>query len=437
MSRRLTSELAACVWIPHFALRAEEARRSELIAQAVAILAPSDSRRLWQVSHHARHLGVRPGMTISQAIGLCPMLVLCEPDPVSYDEQFAQLLLRLSEVSPVIEPMELGRAFVGVDGLEGLYGGPERQLHVIAQAVGRSSGGVGLPLCRGEAGRGGGAAAEGLWEQGWAAVVRLGWGRGKFTAWVAASRAKLGKGIVIRDAERADFLSTQPIAVLPLDADTHRRLQQLGLMTLGALAALPEEAVASQFGREGRLAWRLAAGMVAESVTGREMPEPIVAQTDFPTPIGDREMLIHAIELLVEWALRHPRRTGWRVHTLRLRARLEHGASWLVEATLKDPSADRARIVAPLVTRLQQIPPTGAVEHLAIEFTGFTPGTTELQLFARDAAAAARAGRRSALRTAVHEIKTRLKRSMLSRIIEVHPWSRIPERRYALIDFDP
>src|SRR5205809_5261578 len=66
--------------------------------------------------------------------------------------------------------------------------------------------------------------------------------------------------------------------------------------------------------------------------------------------------------------------------------------------------------------RLEQAPPTGAVEQLAVEFTGFAPGTTELQLFARDARAAARAGRRRALRTAVHEIKLRLKRSEERRV---------------------
>ena len=78
-----------------------------------------------------------------------------------------------------------------------------------------------------------------------------------------------------------------------------------------------------------------------------------------------------------------------------------------------------------------------AVERLAVEFTAFAPGSTDLQLFARDANAAARAGRRRALRTAAQEIKLRLKRSLLYHVIEVQPWSRLPERRYALIDFEP
>ncbi len=357
------------------------------------------------VSPVARRMGVRPGVTVSQAIGLCPPLVLLEPDPVWYDEQFAHLLLTLSDVSPVIEPAELGRAFVGVDGLEGLYGGPERVMAAVAAAA--------------------------------ASAARLGWGQGKFTAWVAATRAKPGEFVIVSDEGRRGFLASQPVAVLPLDPDTHRRLYQLNLKTLGDLTALPEAAVTSQFGRLGRLAWRLAAGLVTEPVVGREVPKPITAELDFSTPIADREILAHTIGKLVERALKSPRRTGWRVHTVRARAALEQGASWLCEITLKDPSADQDRIAAPLKTRLEQAPPTGAVERLGVEFTAFAPGTTELQLFARDADSAARAGRRTALRAAVHEIKTRLKRSMLHHVIEVHPWSRLPERRYALIDYEP
>ncbi|HEU5260673.1 MAG TPA: hypothetical protein VFU41_04510, partial [Gemmatimonadales bacterium] len=122
----LASVSAACCWIPLFALRCEAARRQELVAQPGALLAPDGTRRLWQVSPLARNAGVKAGMTVSQAIGLCPALRLCEPDPVFYDEQFARLLSALTQVSPVIEPAELGRAYVGTDGLEGLYGAPEK-----------------------------------------------------------------------------------------------------------------------------------------------------------------------------------------------------------------------------------------------------------------------------------------------------------------------
>ena len=406
MSQRPTSVLATCVWIPLFPLRCEEARHEGLAGYSIALLAPDTTRKLWQVSPHARHTGVKPGMTVSQAIGLCPTLRLIEPDPVHYDEQFARLLSALTAVSPVVEPADLGLAYVGTDGLEGIYGSPEKIVEAISRTMEASS-------------------------------FRLGWGAGKFTAWVAASRAKRSEAIVVPIGEEQKFLASQPIAVLPLDPDIHRRLRQLGIRTLGALAALPEEAIAAQFGSVGRRLWLLAAGRITEPVVGRVSPEPIVAALTFFTPVGERELLSHSLDQLIARALRHPRRIGWRVHALRLRADLDGSGSWLATILLKDPSADAARIAAPLKIRLEQSPPTGAVERLVLEFTAFAPGTAELQLFARDAQAAARAGQQRALQSAAREIRMRIKRSSLYHIIEVQPWSRLPERRYALIDYEP
>ena len=423
MPQRPTSSLAACVWIPLFPLRCEEARREGLVTHPSALLAPDLSRKLWQVSPLARHTGVRPGMTVSQAIGLCPTLRLCEPDPVHYDERFARLLAALNEISPVIEPGELGLAYIGTDGLEGIFGSPGKIVEGIKRTMERWNDGTseaGSPSHR--------------------SIVpsfRVGWGLGKFTAWVAASRAKPGDAIIVPAGGEGKFLSAQPIAVLPLDPDTHRRLRQLGIRTLGALAALPEEAVTAQFGAVGRRLWRLAAGQTVEPVVGRIAPEPIVAALTFFTPVGERDLLERAIDQLIARALKDSRRIGWRVQAVRLVAEVEGDRSWLADLLLKDPTADGARIAAPLRTRLEQAPPAGAVTRLILELTAFAPGTTELQLFARDAVAAARAGQRRALESAAREIHQRLKRTCLYHVIEVQPWSRLPERRYALIDFEP
>ncbi len=433
LTPHLTSDTAACCWIPLFALRCEAARRPELTSLPMALLSPDDTRRLWQVAPLARRVGVKPGMTVSQAIGLCPALKLCEPDPVHYDEQFARLVAALVTVSPVVEPVELGRAFVGTDGLEGLYGATEG----IVEAIQMRSAECGMRNF-----------SEGSFASSNSHIhsalriphsaFRVGWGKGKFVSWVAATRAKPGEAVIVPAGGEAKFLASQPLAVLPLDPDTHRRLLQLGVKTLGALVALPEEAVVSQFGRAGRRLWRLAAGLVAEPVVGRVVPEPIVAALTFFTPVGERDLLAHALDKLIDRALGDPRRSGWRVQVVRVHAELEHGASsWLVEATLKDPSATRERIAAALKTQLERSPPAGAVERLVVEFTAFAPGTAELQLFERDAGAAARAGRRRALQSAAREIALRIRRPMLYHVIEVQPWSRLPERRYALIDYEP
>jgi nucleotidyltransferase/DNA polymerase involved in DNA repair len=425
MSRSSTSSLAACVWIPLFPLRCEEARQDGLANYPTALLAPDTTRKLWQVSSLARHAGVKPGMTVSQAIGLCPTLRLIEPDPVHYDDCFARLLAALNEISPVIESGELGLAYVGTDGLEGIFGSPGKIIEAIKRML------EGWNVRMSEAGS--------TVKHSNLPTFRIGFARGKFTAWVAASRSKPDEAVIVPAGAERKFLASQPIAVLPLDTDVHRRLRQLNIRTLGALAALPEAAVTAQFGDVGKRLWRLAAGRIAEPVEGRVTLEPIVAALTFFTPVGERELLVHSLEQLIARALNHPRRIGWRVHAVRLRADLEGaaGGSWLASILLKDPTADSDRIAAPLKVRLEQSPPTGAVERLVLEFTAFAPGTAELQLFARDAAAAARAGQQRALRHAAREVRMRVNRANLYHVIEVQPWSRLPERRYALIDYEP
>jgi nucleotidyltransferase/DNA polymerase involved in DNA repair len=448
----------------------EELRRPELVGKPSGILDPRDTRRLWQVSALARRAGVQVGLTVSQAIGLCSSMTLLEADPVFYDEQFSRLVSALGNFSPVIEPVELGRVYIGVDGVDRLYGTPERQLAVVRRIIARCwQGRTDGQTDRRTVGNDGQAGQtdrqtdgqSGSWEVGKSESlakegirashrtdkrtdrlsvcpsVRLGWARGKFAAWAATKQSKPGEATIVVDAERSAFLAQQSVATLPVEPDTLRRLWQLGIKTLRDLATLPQEAVVSQYGREGRTAWQLAAGYITEPVVGRENPEPISITVDFPLPVADSSILGNALDKLIERALRHPRRIGWRVYIARIRAALEHGSSWLVVVTLKEPSADAEHIAAPLKVKLEQSPPTGAVESMTLEFVEFVPGTKELQLFTRDASSAARAGRRRALRWAAQEIRTRLKRPMLHHIIEVHPWSRLPERRYALIDFDP
>ena len=72
-------------------------------------------------------------------------------------------------------------------------------------------------------------------------------------------------------------------------------------------------------------------------------------------------------------------------------------------------------------------------------------GTADVVLFDRHEAGSRAADGRElvdgavpdALRDAVKELKLKLGYSPLYRVVEVDPWSRIPERRHALLNFDP
>ena len=44
--------------------------------------------------------------------------------------------------------------------------------------------------------------------------------------------------------------------------------------------------------------------------------------------------------------------------------------------------------------------------------------------------------RQDRIEAAIRQIKAHYGRTLIARIVEAEPWSRIPERRYALIDYD-
>lgn len=423
-SSRRGSRTALCLWLPTFELRLELVRSPELDRTSVALLSPGEGARrtVWQVSERAHEAGVRAGQLISQAVSLCPSLTLLEPDPAHYDAAVEAMLEVLAENTPVVEPgVERGKVFLGMDGLGRLYGSPPNQVRHMLRALFRV---FPAPLV---------------------AATRAGFAPGTFGAWVAAARSRGGEPVVVDDDELTDFLAGCPVGALPVDADMIERLERLGISTLGALARLPEPALVAQFGQDGRDALAWATGRRVDAVRPFHRPRPIRVSLDFPAPAGQVELLHGALDRLTERALARPARRGRSVRTLRLTGALEEGGSWSVDAVLREPSADRERLAFLLRSRMQLTPPPRAVESLALELTAFGPPASQEDLFGRDEAAGREAGGYvltdgevpSSLRRAVRELKLRLGYSPLYRVVELDPWSRIPERRHALLSFDP
>jgi DNA polymerase-4/protein ImuB len=218
-----------------------------------------------------------------------------------------------------------------------------------------------------------------------------------------------------------------------------QRLERLGVATLGDLRRFPEPALVAQFGEEGRsvLAW--ATGRRIDPVHPWHRPQPIRVSLDFPTPVGVVETLHVALERLVERALSRPARRGRSVTAARLGAHLEGGGSWFVETVLREATSDPRRIASPLRAKMAAVPPPRAVETLLLELTRFGAPSAQAGLFdRRDEGGRAESGRDlvhgevpASIKDAVKELKLRLGHSPLFRVVEVDPWSRIPERRHA------
>jgi nucleotidyltransferase/DNA polymerase involved in DNA repair len=398
-------------------------RSPELDSTSIALLASGESSRrtIWQVSERAHEAGVRPEQLVSQAVSMCPSLTLLEPDPAHYDAAVESMLELLAEITPILEPAGRGRVFLGMDGLGRLFGSPERQAKRALNSLFRI---FPAPLV---------------------AATRAGMAPGKFGAWVAAASARSGEPAIIAESELSRFLARCPVGSLPVDPLIVQRLERLGLQTLGELQRFPEPSLIAQFGDEGRSALAWATGRRIDPVRPWHRPEPIRVSLDFPNPVGITETLHGALDRLIERALSRPARRGRSVTSMRLGAQLEGGGSWFVETVLREPTSQRERIASPLRMKMAISPPPKAVDILIVELTQFGAPSAQTSLFDRkNENGRAAAGRELAqgevppsLRDAVKELKLRLGHSPLYRVVEVDPWSRIPERRHALLSFDP
>ena len=418
-----SSRTALCLWLPTFELRLELVRSPALDATSVALLATEGGTRrtVWQVSERAAEAGVRPGQLVSQAISLCPALTLLEPDPAHYDVVQDTLLEVLAELTPVVEPAGRGRVFLGMDGLARLYGSPPNQVLRVLRTLFRV---LPAPLV---------------------AATRAGLAPGKFGAWVAAAGARPGDPMIVPEGALRAFLASRPVSALPVEEATLDRLERLGVRTLGELVRFPAPALVGQFGEEGGRARAWATGERIDTVRPWHRPRPVRVALDFAVPVGQLETLNGALDRLLERALARPERCGRSVTALRVIGRLEGSGSWMVDAVLRDPTASKESLAFTMRSRIVLLPPPRAVEALTVELFRFGPPSSQTGLFDRkDSAGRAEQGRDLAdgavphsLRDAVRELKLRLGHSPLYRVVEVDPLSRIPERRHALLSFDP
>jgi DNA polymerase-4/protein ImuB len=255
----------------------------------------------------------------------------------------------------------------------------------------------------------------------------------RFTAFIAAQRTDPGtvEHVAIDDA--AAFLAPEPVERLPLSADAVERLHLLGIDTCGQFASLPRYAVEAQLGFEGGIAWLAASGEDPTPVRPRPWErERVVEYVQAEPPLVSREAILHGVEQMLGRALRHPRARHRFVRLVRLRAETERGGLWEREQVLREPLGDRDRLWIVLRSLVEHAEFTGPLAQVTLELGGLTDESgRQHSLFAEQTR------RREQLDEIVRHLKVRFGESPLSRVVEVEPWHRLPERRYALLEYDP
>src|SRR5919204_17995 len=243
------------------------------------------------------------------------------------------------------------------------------------------------------------------------------------------SVARPGQLLVVRNEEMGRFLAPLPLTLLPLERQRYEELEALGVRSLGQLAGLPGGAVAERLGADGRRAWSLARGGTAARVRGRRPPAEIVEALEFPEAVGNELTLRRAFGALLDTVLARPERRDRFVRKVALSARLVGGGSWRRMATLREPTSDRERIRLALAPKLAELP--APVLELRLELVQLTESDgQQLELLA------AGAEDRTRLSEGLRQVRAGLGSGSVCTVVEVAPWSRIPEARALLVPRD-
>jgi protein ImuB len=391
----------ACLVIPGFELRAALRARPRLALEPAA-LAPDAGEEpvLGPVTATAEAVGVKPGMRLGEALATCPTLALVERDPAAVEREWEGVLRRLEDAGFAVDPVEHGVVVFETRGVERLYGGVQPALERALQAAGST------------------------WDP------RIGAAGRRFTALAAASVARPGQILMVADKEEQSFLEPLPLSLLPMTSERYAELEGLGLRRIGELAALPGGAVAERLGADGRHAWRLARGGRKAKVRGRRPAAELAEVLVFPEAVGNELTLRRALGSLLERLLARPERAGRPFRKLALSARLVDGGSWRRALTLREASAEPARLRVALGPRLQELPaPILELRLEAVELGEH--GGQQLALVAPE-------GEESAdrLREGLRQVRASTGSGSVCAVVEVAPWSRIPETRALVVPRD-
>jgi protein ImuB len=117
----------------------------------------------------------------------------------------------------------------------------------------------------------------------------------RFATWVAACTSDLPPGFQDVVCDTGTFLAPYSVRWLPLSDETRRRLNLLGLRTLGQFAALSPTAIGEQFGPEALRFHRWARGQDDGPLMGRRR-QVLEARLYFEEPEARREPLLDALE---------------------------------------------------------------------------------------------------------------------------------------------
>jgi DNA polymerase-4 len=324
-----------------FFVAVEQARNPDLRGKAVVVGGdPSGRGVVATASYEARAFGVHSAMPLRTAKRLAPDAIFLRGNYAEYSRVSRAFHAILEQFSPLVESGGLDEAYVDVTGCVAIAGPPLQAAAAIRSRVREE-----LEI----------AASVGI------ACNRL-------VAKVASDRAKPDGVLEVPEGGEAAFLAPMPLRALPmLGPSAERRLNQIGISTLGQLAALPDTGLISLFGKHGPSLGRRARGFDLTPVSGRGEAKSVSREGTFAADVADPEHLRAVLRAFSESVASTLRRDGRRARTVTLKLRFEDFSTVSRSVTLAHPANSDEAIYEAAAALLTKI---GAADRRPVRLIG-------------------------------------------------------------------
>jgi DNA polymerase-4 len=205
-------------------------------------------------------------MPMFKARELCPKAVVIAPDMKKYAAASARVRGLMEGLTPLVQMLSVDEAVLDLAGTQALHHAPPAV--VLNRFARRVEAEVGI-------------------------TVSIGLARNRLLAKLAAERGK-PRGFTVFGAEAAGVLAPEPVGLLPgVGPAQVRRLQGLGILRVGQLAALDEREAVRKLGDEGPALVARARGEDTRPVRLERESKSISAETTFAADLrGQAELEI-------------------------------------------------------------------------------------------------------------------------------------------------
>ncbi|MBI4564949.1 MAG: DNA polymerase IV [Planctomycetes bacterium] len=333
-------------------------------------------------SYEARRYGCRAGMSLRQALRLCPHAIILEGNQHTY-ACFTEAIWEIARRwLPEMETY-LDEAYGDLAGTEKLFGHPRRVGEELKREILER---VGLR-------------------------VTVGIGANRMVAKMAGKSAKPDGLAFVPWGEEEAFVADRPVGDLPgVGPATEAMLREMNLLKVRDLRALSREVFKAMLGKNGLHLYERCRGRDTRPVHEREIPTTISRETSVHRPTGDAAEIRAFLQYLAERALRTIRKLGLVTRAVRVRVRYEDARGEEAGQTL-DRATDVDEEVLPVIWKCLDRVFTRRVNltHMGVVFSKFAVADPQAELFetVRDA-------RLSRLHAAVDAIRDRFGHSAVT-----------------------